>query len=402
MEGAGVVKAVTWQGKRDVRVENVPDPTIQEPTDAVIRITSTGLCGSDLHLYEVLTPFMTPGDILGHEPMGIVEEVGAGVMDLSVGDRVVVPFQIACGDCWMCLNGLPTQCETTQVTGEGMGAALFGYTRLYGAVPGAQAEYLRVPQAQFGPIKVPEGPPDDRFLYLSDVLPTAWQAVAYADVPQGGSIAVLGLGPIGDMACRIAMARGAGSVFGVDLVPERLSRARERGVETFDLRDFDSEKELVAAIRDRTDGRGPDAVIDAVGTEAHGSAVARLVQQASSMLPRALSGRLAERFSVDRLAALYTAIDLVRRGGTLSLVGVYGGQADPIPLLTLFDKQVQIRMGQANVRRWSDEIMPYLTDEDPLGVDDFATHHVPLTDAPHAYEMFQRKQDGAVKVLMRP
>lgn len=198
------MRAVTWQGKRDVRVENVPDPTIQEPTDAVIRITSTGLCGSDLHLYEVLTPFMTPGDILGHEPMGIVEEVGAGVPDLQAGDRVVVPFQIACGNCWMCLTGLPTQCETTQVTGEGMGAALFGYTRLYGAVPGAQAEYLRVPQAQFGPIKVPEGPPDDRFVYLSDVLPTAWQAVRYAEVPKGGSVAVLGLGPIGDMACRVA------------------------------------------------------------------------------------------------------------------------------------------------------------------------------------------------------
>ncbi|MET9973095.1 alcohol dehydrogenase catalytic domain-containing protein, partial [Streptomyces sp. NPDC006356] len=175
------MRAVTWQGKRDVRVENVPDPTIQEPTDAVIRITSTGLCGSDLHLYEVLTPFMTPGDILGHEPMGIVEEVGAGVPDLQAGDRVVVPFQIACGDCWMCLTGLPTQCETTQVTGEGMGAALFGYTRLYGSVPGAQAEYLRVPQAQFGPIKIPDGPPDDRFVYLSDVLPTAWQAVRYAE-----------------------------------------------------------------------------------------------------------------------------------------------------------------------------------------------------------------------------
>ena len=179
------MKAVTWQGKRDVRVENVPDPKIQEPTDAVIRITSTGLCGSDLHLYEVLTPFMTPGDILGHEPMGIVEEVGAGVPDLAAGDRVVVPFQIACGDCWMCLTGLPTQCETTQVTSEGMGAALFGYTRLYGAVPGAQAEYLRVPQAQFGPIKVPHGPPDDRFVYLSDVLPTAWQAVEYAEHPGG-------------------------------------------------------------------------------------------------------------------------------------------------------------------------------------------------------------------------
>ncbi|WP_329325665.1 zinc-dependent alcohol dehydrogenase [Streptomyces luteogriseus] len=396
------MRAVTWQGKRDVRVENVPDPTIQEPTDAVIRITSTGLCGSDLHLYEVLTPFMTPGDILGHEPMGIVEEVGAGVPDLQVGDRVVVPFQIACGNCWMCLTGLPTQCETTQVQGEGMGAALFGYTRLYGAVPGAQAEYLRVPQAQFGPIKVPEGPPDDRFVYLSDVLPTAWQAVAYADVPKGGSVAVLGLGPIGDMACRVAQVQGAGQVFGVDLVPERLRRARARGVETFDLRSFDDEKELVAAIQDRTDGRGPDAVIDAVGTEAHGSAAARLVQNAAAVLPRKIGAPIAERFSIDRLAALYTAIDLVRRGGTISLSGVYGGMADPLPLLTLFDKQIQMRMGQANVRRWSDDIIPFLTDEDPLGVDDFATHRVPLSEAPHAYEMFQRKQDGAVKVLMQP
>ncbi|MCX5054298.1 MULTISPECIES: zinc-dependent alcohol dehydrogenase [unclassified Streptomyces] len=396
------MKAVTWQGKRDVRVEDMPDPRIQEPTDAVIRITSTGLCGSDLHLYEVLTPFMTPGDILGHEPMGIVEEVGAGVPDLAAGDRVVVPFQIACGDCWMCLTGLPTQCETTQVTSEGMGAALFGYTRLYGAVPGAQAEYLRVPQAQFGPIKVPHGPPDDRFVYLSDVLPTAWQAVEYASVPEGGSVAVLGLGPIGDMACRVAQVRGAGQVFGVDLVSERLRRAHGRGVETFDLRSFDNEKELVTAIRDRTDGRGPDAVIDAVGTEAHGSAAARLAQQASAMLPRKIAGPFAERFSIDRLAALHTAIELVRRGGTISLSGVYGGTADPLPLLTLFDKQIQIRMGQANVRRWSDEILPYITDEDPLGVDDFATHRLPLTDAPHAYEMFQRKQDGAVKVLMTP
>jgi threonine dehydrogenase-like Zn-dependent dehydrogenase len=396
------MKAVTWQGKRDVRVEDVPDPKIQEPTDAIIRITSSGLCGSDLHLYEVLTPFMTPGDILGHEPMGIVEEVGPGVPDLAAGDRVVVPFQIACGNCWMCLTGLPTQCETTQVTSEGMGAALFGYTRLYGAVPGAQAEYLRVPQAQFGPIKVPEGPPDDRFVYLSDVLPTAWQAVEYASIPEGGSVAVLGLGPIGDMACRVARVRGAGRVFGVDLVNERLRRARARGVETYDLRQFDNEKELVEAIRGETDGRGPDAVIDAVGTEAHGSAAARLAQQASAMLPRKISGPFAERFSVDRLAALYTAIELVRRGGTISLTGVYGGMADPMPMLTLFDKQIQMRMGQANVRRWSDEIMPYLTDEDELGVDDFATHRVPLSDAPHAYEMFQKKQDGAVKVLMTP
>lgn len=396
------MRAVTWQGKRDVRVENVPDPRIEEPTDAIIRVTSSGLCGSDLHLYEVLTPFMTPGDILGHEPMGIVEEVGAGVPDLQAGDRVVVPFQIACGDCWMCLTGLPTQCETTQVSSEGMGAALFGYTRLYGAVPGAQAEYLRVPQAQFGPIKIPEGPADDRFVYLSDVLPTAWQAVKYAGVPKGGSVAVLGLGPIGDMACRVAQLQGAGQVFGVDLVPERLKRVRERGVETYDLRSYDDEKELVAAIRDATDGRGPDAVIDAVGTEAHGSAVAKLAQSAAAVMPRKISGPFAERFSVDRLAALYTAIELVRRGGTISLSGVYGGMADPMPMLTLFDKQIQLRMGQANVRRWTDEILPYLTDEDPLGVDEFATHRVPLSDAPHAYEMFQRKQEGAIKVLMKP
>ncbi|MFI8211233.1 zinc-dependent alcohol dehydrogenase [Streptomyces werraensis] len=396
------MKALTWQGKRDVRVETVPDPKIEEPTDAIIRVTSSGLCGSDLHLYEVLTPFMTPGDILGHEPMGIVEEVGAAVPDLQAGDRVVVPFQIACGNCWMCLTGLPTQCETTQVTAEGMGAALFGYTRLYGAVPGAQAEYLRVPQAQYGPIKVPEGPADDRFVYLSDVLPTAWQAVAYAGVPKGGSVAVLGLGPIGDMACRIAQVQGAGRVFGVDLVPERLRRAKARGVETFDLRSFDDEKELVEAIRDQTDGRGPDAVIDAVGTEAHGSAAARMVQNASALLPRKISGPMAERFSVDRLAALYTAIELVRRGGTISLSGVYGGMADPMPMLTLFDKQVQMRMGQANVRRWSDQIIPYLTDEDPLGVDDFATHRVSLDEAPEAYDMFQKKRDGAVKVLIKP
>ncbi|BFO17369.1 zinc-dependent alcohol dehydrogenase [Streptomyces sp. KM77-8] len=396
------MRALTWQGKRDVRVENVPDPRIEEPTDAIIRITSTGLCGSDLHLYEVLTPFMTPGDILGHEPMGVVEEVGAAVPDLQAGDRVVVPFQIACGNCWMCLTGLPTQCETTQVSAEGMGAALFGYTRLYGAVPGAQAEYLRVPQAQYGPIKVPEGPSDDRFVYLSDVLPTAWQAVEYAGVPPGGSVAVLGLGPIGDMACRVAQVRGAGTVFGVDLVPERLDRAKERGVETFDLRSFDDEKELVTAIRDRTDGRGPDAVIDAVGTEAHGGAAARMVQNVSALLPRKLSGPMAERFSVDRLAALHTAIELVRRGGTISVVGVYGGMADPMPMLTLFDKQIQLRMGQANVRRWSDDIIPHLTEEDRLGVDGFATHRVSLDEGPEAYAMFQEKRDGAVKVLMRP
>ena len=198
------MKAVTWQGKEDVRVEEVPDPKIEQPTDAVIRVTSTGLCGSDLHLYAVLGPFLEAGDVLGHEPMGIVEEVGSEVTGIAPGDRVVIPFNISCGHCWMCDRKLFAQCETTQNRDTGTGASLFGYTKLYGQVPGGQAEFLRVPQAQFGPIKVPEGPPDDRFLFLSDVLPTSWQAVEYADVPEGGSVAIFGLGPIGQMSARIA------------------------------------------------------------------------------------------------------------------------------------------------------------------------------------------------------
>ncbi|MGW3247746.1 zinc-dependent alcohol dehydrogenase [Streptomyces sp. NPDC001070] len=396
------MRATVWHGKHDVRVDTVPDPRIEEPTDAVVRMTSTGLCGSDLHLYEVLAPFMTPGDILGHEPMGIVEETGSEVDNLSPGDRVVVPFQIACGTCYMCREGLPTQCETTQVTEYGCGAELFGYTKLYGRVPGAQAEYLRVPQAQFGPIKVPDGPPDDRYVYLSDVLPTAWQAVKYADVPQGGALAVLGLGPIGDMCCRVARHLGAGRVIGIDHVPERLTRARHDGAQVFSLDEYDHQDDLVRAVQDATDGRGPDSVIDAVGTEAHGSTLGKLAQQSAGLLPRAWAAKLMQTAGVDRLGALHLAIALVRRGGTISVSGVYGGMTDPMPMMTMFDKQIQLRMGQANVRRWSDEILPLLTDEDPLGVDDFATHHVPLEQAPQAYEMFQKKTDGAIKVLMHP
>jgi threonine dehydrogenase-like Zn-dependent dehydrogenase len=394
------MKAVTWHGKRDVRVETVPDPRILEPTDAIVRVTTTAICGSDLHLYELMGPFMGEGDILGHEPIGIVEEVGDAVHHIAPGDRVVVPFQIACGHCFMCDRGLQTQCETTQVRDRGMGAALFGYTKLYGEVPGAQAELLRVPQAQFGPIKVPDGPPDDRFLYLSDVLPTAWQAVEYAAIPTGGSVAVLGLGPIGDMSCRIAMLRGAEKVIGVDLVPERLERARQNGVTVLDLRDG---SDVVQAMRELTDGRGPDSVIDAVGMEAHGARLSKLAQQMATWLPDAVASKLMERAGVDRLAALNVGIDAVRRGGTLSIVGVYGGMVDPLPMLTLFDKQVQLRMGQANVKRWADDILPFLIrEDDPLGTETFATHRLPLAQAPQAYEMFQKKEDGAVKVLLKP
>jgi threonine dehydrogenase-like Zn-dependent dehydrogenase len=393
------MRALTWHGKRDVRYEEVPDPILQDPTDAIIRVTSSGICGSDLHLYEVLGPFMGAGDILGHEPMGIVEEVGPDVTNLRPGDRVVIPFQIACGHCFMCDQSLYTQCETTQVRDQGMGAALFGFSKLYGEVPGGQAEYLRVPQAQFGPIKVPDGPPDDRFVYLSDVLPTAWQAVEYAAIPKGGSVAVLGLGPIGDMATRVAMHRGAGQVIAVEHVPERIERARRNGVDVLDLNAHD---DIGEAIRSLTGGRGPDSVIDAVGQEAHGSPVAKTMQQLTGFLPDAVAATLMKKAGVDRLGALHLAIDIVRRGGTVSVIGVYGGAADPMPMLTMFDKQIQLRMGQANVKQWVDDIMPLLTDADPLGVDTFATHRVPLSEGPAAYETFQKKQDGAVKVLLSP
>jgi threonine dehydrogenase-like Zn-dependent dehydrogenase len=395
------VKALTFHGKRDVRVDEVPDPSIEQPTDAIVRITSTAICGSDLHLYEVLGMFIEEGDILGHEPMGIVEEVGSEVTQIKAGDRVVIPFLISCGECWMCKEKLYSQCETTQNREQEKGASLFGYTKLYGDVPGGQAEYLRVPQAHFGPIKVPEnGAPDERYLFLSDVLPTAWQAVEYAAIPKGGSVAVFGLGPIGQMCARIARHRGAETVIGIDSVPERLEMARRNGVEVIDSSEHD---DVPASVREMTGGRGPDGVIDAVGMEAHGGHVAELAQKATGLLPDSLGAKATEKAAVDRLSALLGAIDTVRRGGTISISGVYGGQLDPLPMMQLFDKGVQIRMGQAHVRRWTDEIMPLLEgDEDPLGVDDLTTHQMPLADAPTAYSMFQKKEDGAIKVVLKP
>jgi threonine dehydrogenase-like Zn-dependent dehydrogenase len=393
------MKALTWHGKRDVRVDTVPDPRIEDPGDVIVRVTSTGICGSDLHLYELLGPFMGEGDILGHEPMGVIEEAGPDVTEVQAGDRVVIPFNICCGNCFMCSRGLHSQCETTQVHAQGTGAALFGYTKLYGEVPGGQAELLRVPFGNTLPVKVPQGPPDDRFVYLSDVLPTAWQAVEYAEVPDGGSLVVLGLGPVGDMAARVAQQRGYRTI-GVDLVPERLGRARQRGIEVLDLSEHDDD--LTETIRDTTGGRGPDSVIDAVGMEAHGAPAARAAQAMTSLLPRPAAAKIMEKAGIDRLHALYLAIDIVRRGGTISVTGVYGGMTDPLPMLTLFDKQIQLRMGQANVKRWVPQIMPLLLNGDPLGTDEFASHRLPLEQGPEAYEKFQAKQDGFVKVLLKP
>jgi threonine dehydrogenase-like Zn-dependent dehydrogenase len=397
------MKAVTWQGVEDVRVKEVPDPKIEQPTDAVIRVTSTGLCGSDLHLYKVLGMFIDPGDVLGHEPMGIVEEVGADVEQLEKGDRVVIPFNISCGHCWMCERQLFAQCETTQNRDTGTGASLFGYTKLYGQVPGGQAEFLRVPQAQFGPIKVPEGPPDDRFLFLSDVLPTAWQAIEFADIAEGGSVAIFGLGPIGQMSARIAQHKGA-RVIGIDLVPERLAMARDRGIEVLDVSNGAGDTaEIAERIRELTDGRGTDSAIDAVGMEAHGAPFGELAQKATGLLPDAVARALIERAGIDRLSALLACFESVRRGGTVSISGVYGGAIDPLPMMQLFDKGIQIRMGQAHVKRWINEILPLVSnDDDPLGTEDFASHRLPLSSAAEAYEKFQRKQDAMFKVVFEP
>jgi threonine dehydrogenase-like Zn-dependent dehydrogenase len=270
-------------------------------------------------------------------------------------------------------------------TGTGQGRSLFGYTHVYGAVPGGQAEYLRVPQGHFGPIKVPEEPPDERFLYLSDVLPTAWQAVAYADVPEGGTLGVWGLGPIGQMCARIALHQGAGRVIGVDGVPERLSLAAKYGIETVDFSAVDDVKELMLGL---TDGRGVDAAIDAVGMEASGSIIDSILQTT--------------KVQVDKAHALRECMASIRRGGTLSISGVYAGPIQMFELGDLFDMQIQVRMGQANVRRWVDNILPLLNDDDPLGTEDLATHTMPLEDAPLGYEIFQKKQDGAIKCVLKP
>ncbi|GLB65734.1 zinc-dependent alcohol dehydrogenase [Arthrobacter mangrovi] len=392
------MKALTWQGKRQLRVEEVPDPAIQEPTDAIIRITSTAICGSDLHLYELMGPYLNRGDILGHEPMGIVEEVGSAVTNIKRGDKVVVPFNIACGDCFMCNLGLQSQCETTQVRESGSGAALFGYTELYGSVPGGQAEYLRVPFANYGPIKVGDtGIPDERYLFLSDILPTAWQAVDYADVPEGGTLAVFGLGPVGQLASRIGRHLGY-RVIAVERIPERRAMAERHGIATLDWN-----KNCADDLREVTSGRGPDAVIDAVGMESHGSPVAAAAQAAVGILPHPVAKLAMSHAGVDRLAALHTAIDAVRRGGTVSLSGVYGGEADPMPMLKMFDKQIQLRMGQCNVRRWISDLLPLVEDDaDPLALSDLVTHRVPLDRAPEMYEIFQKKEDGCIKVVLQP
>jgi threonine dehydrogenase-like Zn-dependent dehydrogenase len=391
------MKALTWQAKRNVSIEDVPDARIEAPTDVVIRVTSAAICGSDLHLYELFGPFIGKGDVLGHETMGIVEEVGAEVSRVKVGDRVVIPFTIACGECFMCKRGLQSQCETTQVHDYGTGASLYGYTKMYGQIPGGQAEYLRVHRADTNCIVVGTELADDRYLFLSDILPTAWQAVQYANVPDGGSLGVFGLGPVGQFSARIGAYLGY-EVYAIDPVPERRALAEKYGIRT-----FDSSKDVVEQVRDATNGRGPDAVVDAVGMEAHGSPVAAAAHAAIGLLPDVIARPAMDKAGIDRLAALHGSLELVRRGGTVSISGVYGGEADPMPMKSMFDKQVSLRMGQCNVARWTPTLLPLAErDDDPLGTGDLVTHRVPLAEAPHMYEVFQKKQDGCIKVVLDP
>lgn len=391
------MRALTWQSAGHVSVEDVPDPAIEEPTDVIIRVTSTAICGSDLHLYGVLGPFLRKGDVLGHEAMGVVTEVGSAVSGLAVGDRVVVPFVIACGECTMCRAGLTTQCETTQNRDHGTGADLYGYTELYGSVPGGQAEYLRVRRAEANAIKVGTELPDERYLFLSDILPTAWQGVRYAGLPDHGTLAVVGLGPVGQFAVRIARHLGH-RVLAVDPVVERRDLAARYGAEV-----FDADNGTAEALREATEGRGPDGVVDAVGLEAHGDGAVQLLQKSVGHLPGPVGRPIMLKAGVDRLSALMLAIDAVRRGGTVSVSGVYAGAVDPMPMVTMFDKQLTLRMGQCNVQTWIDDLMPLVEDpEDPLGTQDLVTHRVGLEEAAQMYEVFQRKQDGCIKVVLRP
>ena len=374
---------------RKLSVDEVPDPKIEKPTDAIIKVTGTGICGSDLHLYDHgATMAMKPGDIVGHEAMGIVEEVGSEVSHIAPGDKVVVPFNISCGHCFMCSKSLYSQCEETQNLRGRKGGSLFGYTHMYGGVPGAQAEYLRVPMAHFGPIRVDESVPELAALLLSDVLPTSWQAVAYADVEPGWTVVVYGLGPIGQMSARIALHRGAGRVIGVDMVAERLQMAARHGIEPLDATQFGSAGDVIEAIEQLTKGRGADSVIKAVGMDSAGSAPDRVLQTL--------------KVQPDRLISLRQALGSVRRGGTVSVVGVYSTWFPNFPLGDLFDKQVTIRWGQANVRRWTAEILDVLRLGDPLDSAGLVTNQAPLDAAPAMYEAFKRKENGVVKVVLRP
>ena len=385
------MKALCWHGKGDMRCETVPDPEIQHGRDAIIRVTSCAICGSDLHLYGGFVPGMKSGDVMGHETMGEVVAVGKDNQKLKVGDRVVVPFTISCGECEFCQRGLYSVCERSNPNGAEQAkligyptAGLFGYTHMYGGFPGGQAEYLRVPYADVGPIKVPEGLTDDQVLFLSDIFPTGWMAAENCDIQPGQTILVFGCGPVGQFAIRSAFMLGAERVIAIDEVPERLQMARDAGAETIDF----SQGDLQERIKDMTFGKGPDGVIEAVGLESHGS---------GGMLEK-VQETVAKR--MERPYALNEAIVACRPGGTISLPGVFVGGV-PVMMGAFVGKGLTLKTGQTHVQRYLEPLMRKIENGE-IDPSFLITHKIKLEDGPDAYKMFQEKKDGCVKVVINP
>ena len=389
------MKANCWHGKRDVRVEQVPDPAILNPGDAIIKVSSTAICGSDLHLYNGVVPSMEQGDILGHEFMGEVVETGSAVRKLKVGDRVVVPFPIACGRCFFCEQQLYSVCENSNPNAymaEKMwghsGAGIFGYSHLTGGYAGGQAEYVRVPFADVGPIKVPDELKDEQVLFLSDILPTGYMAAEACAIAPGQVVAVWGCGPVGQFAIQSAFLLGAERVIAIDHYPERLRMARElSGAETLH---FDA-VDVPDALREMTGGRGPDACIDAVGMEAHGSGVSYIYDRLKQTM----------KLESDRPTALREALMACRNGGVVSVPGVYGGFSDKIPFGSIMNRSLTIKTGQTHVQRYMQPLLERIQ-QGELDPGAIISHHLRLDEAPHGYDIFQKKQEQCIKVVLHP
>jgi threonine dehydrogenase-like Zn-dependent dehydrogenase len=389
------MKALVYHGKHDVRVDSVPDPKLEKPDDIIVRITSTAVCGSDLHLYDGFMPTMQKGDILGHEPMGIVEETGKAVTKLKKGDRVVVPFNIACGKCWFCDQTLFSLCDNSnpnhKIAEKAMGhspSGLFGYSHMMGGYPGGQAQYLRVPFANVGPIKIESDLPDEKVLFLSDIYPTGYMAAENAQIQPGDVVAVWGCGPVGQFAIRSAFLLGAGRVIAIDDVPERLEMARVGNAETINMAQNNAYDVLMAM----TSGRGPDSCIDAVGAEAHGTYILEdIVDSVKASLG----------LGTDRPAALRQAIMCCRKGGTLSIPGVYIGAPDKIPFGALMNKGLTVKTGQTHTHRYLAPLLKTIEDGD-IDPSFVITHSRPLAEAPELYKTFRDKKDGCIKVVLKP
>lgn len=389
------MKALCWHGKKDVRCETVPDPRIEEPRDAIVKVTSCAICGSDLHLFDGFMPGMMEGDILGHEFMGEVVEVGPGNKKLKVGDRVVVPFTICCGECDQCRRGNWSVCERTnrnkslaeKVFGHTT-AGLFGYTHLTGGYPGGQAEYVRVPYADVAPVKVPAGLTDEQVLFLGDILPTGWQAAVQCEIEPADTVAVWGAGPVGQFAVRSALMLGAWQVVAIDRLPDRLSMAAACGALTINF----EEESVLERLAELTGGKGPEKCIDAVGLEAH------VPRSLDSLYDRAKQALMWES---DRAHVLREMIYACRPAGIFSIPGVYGGVVDKIPFGAVMNKGLTIRTGQTHVNRWAEDLLRRIEEEqiDPSFV---VTHTVGLEDGPQMYETFRDKHDGCIKVVMKP